>query len=60
MLRLRYDGTDGGRDFIVVDGRRIAGYAHLDPPSGDDGEGDGDRRARRAPGAPAAADSAGP
>jgi len=33
MLRLRYDGTDGGRDFIVMTGGEIAGYAYLDPPS---------------------------
>jgi mycothiol synthase len=32
MLRLRYDGTDGGRDFIVMTGGEIAGYAYLDPP----------------------------
>ena len=40
MLRLRYDGSDGGRDFIVVAGGEIAGYAYLDPPSGE-GEGEG-------------------
>ena len=40
MLRLRYDGSDGGRDFIVVTGGGIAGYAYLDPPSGE-GEGEG-------------------
>ena len=40
MLRLRYDGSDGGRDFIVVTGGEIAGYAYLDPPSGE-GEGEG-------------------
>ena len=34
MLRLRYDGSDGGRDFIVMTGGEIAGYAYLDPPSG--------------------------
>ena len=40
MLRLRYDGSDGGRDFIVVTGGEIAGYAYLDPPSGEsEGEG---------------------
>jgi mycothiol synthase len=33
MLHLRYDGTDGGRDFIVMTGGEIAGYAYLDPPS---------------------------
>jgi mycothiol synthase len=38
MLRLRYDGSDGGRDFIVMTGGEIAGYAYLDPPSGE-GEG---------------------
>jgi mycothiol synthase len=40
MLRLRYDGADGGRDFIVMTGSEIAGYAYLDPPSahGDEGE----------------------
>jgi mycothiol synthase len=41
MLRLRYDGSDGGRDFIVVTGGEIAGYAYLDPPSGE-GEGEGE------------------
>ncbi len=35
MLRLRYDGSDGGRDFIVMTGGEIVGYAYLDPPSGD-------------------------
>ena len=40
MLRLRYDGSDGGRDFIVVTSGEIAGYAYLDPPSGE-GEGAG-------------------
>jgi mycothiol synthase len=35
MLRLRYDGSDGGRDFIVTTGGEIAGYAYLDPPSGE-------------------------
>ena len=35
MLRLRYDGSDGGRDFIVMTGGEIAGYAYLDPPSGE-------------------------
>jgi len=39
MLRLRYDGSDGGRDFIVMTGGEIAGYAYLDPPSGE-GEGE--------------------
>jgi mycothiol synthase len=39
MLRLRYDGSDGGRDFIVMTGGEIAGYAYLDPPSGG-GEGE--------------------
>ena len=48
MLRLRYDGSDGGRDFIVVTGGEIAGYAYLDPPSGE-GRGRGDRRARDPP-----------
>ena len=33
MLHLRYDGSDGGRDFIVAAGGEIAGYAYLDPPS---------------------------
>src|SRR2546427_270767 len=33
MLRLRYDGAGGGRDFIVMTGSEIAGYAYLDPPS---------------------------
>ena len=41
MLRLRYDGSDGGRDFIVVTGSEIAGYAYLDPPAGE-GEGEGE------------------
>ena len=35
MLRLRYDGSDGGRNFIVMTGGEIAGYAYLDPPSGE-------------------------
>jgi mycothiol synthase len=35
MLRLSYGSADGGRDFIVIAGGRIAGYAYLDPPSGD-------------------------
>jgi mycothiol synthase len=39
MLRLRYDGSDGGRDFVVMTGGEIAGYAYLDPPSGE-GEGE--------------------
>jgi mycothiol synthase len=40
MLRLRYDGAGGGRDFIVMADGEIAGYAYLDPPSahGDEGE----------------------
>ena len=40
MLRLRYEGNDGGRDFTVMTGSEIAGYAYLDPPSaqGDEGE----------------------
>ena len=40
MLRLRYDGAGGGRDFIVMTDGEIAGYAYLDPPSahGDEGE----------------------
>jgi len=40
MLRLRYEGSDGGRDFTVMTGSEIAGYAYLDPPSahGDEGE----------------------
>src|SRR2546430_8636955 len=40
MLRLRYDGAGGGRDFIVTADGEIAGYAYLDPPSahGDEGE----------------------
>jgi len=40
MLRLRYDGAGGGRDFTVMTGSEIAGYAYLDPPSaqGDEGE----------------------
>src|SRR5689334_19411951 len=41
MLRLRYDGSDGGRDFTVVTGGKITGYAYLDPPS-DEGEGEGE------------------
>jgi mycothiol synthase len=39
MLRLRYDGSDGGRNFIVMTGGEIVGYAYLDPPSGE-GEGE--------------------
>jgi mycothiol synthase len=35
MLRLSYGSAGGGRDFIVIAGGRIAGYAYLDPPSGD-------------------------
>jgi mycothiol synthase len=35
MLRLRYDSTGGGRDFIVLAGGEIAGYAYLDQPSAD-------------------------
>src|SRR5207237_8578333 len=27
--------SDGGRDFIVMTGGEIAGYAYLDPPSGE-------------------------
>src|SRR5690348_1819241 len=43
MLRLRYDGTDGGRDFTVMTGGEIAGYAYLDPPSaGGDHQGEGE------------------
>jgi mycothiol synthase len=38
MLRLSYGSADGGRDFIVIAGRQIAGYAYLDPPSGDQGD----------------------
>ena len=40
MLRLRYDGSDGGRDFIVMTGGEIAGYGYLDlpPAQGDEGE----------------------
>jgi mycothiol synthase len=37
MLRLNYGSAGGGRDFIVIAGGRIAGYAYLDPPSGDQG-----------------------
>jgi mycothiol synthase len=37
MLRLSYGSAGGGRDFIVIAGGRIAGYAYLDPPSGDQG-----------------------
>jgi mycothiol synthase len=37
MLRLSYGSADGGRDFLVIAGGRIAGYAYLDPPSGDQG-----------------------
>src|SRR5690242_6188120 len=33
--RLSYGSAGGGRDFIVIAGGRIAGYAYLDPPSGD-------------------------
>jgi mycothiol synthase len=41
MLRLSYGSADGGRDFLVIAGRQIAGYAYLDPPSGDqEGEGE--------------------
>jgi mycothiol synthase len=41
MLRLSYGSADGGRDFIVIAGGRIAGYAYLDPQAGDhSGEGD--------------------
>jgi len=41
MLRLSYGSADGGRDFIVIADGQIAGYAYLDPPSGDhSGEGD--------------------
>ena len=35
MLHLRYDSTGGGRDFIVLAGGEIAGYAYLDQPSAD-------------------------
>ena len=50
MLRLRYDGSDGGgRDFIVMTGGEIAGYAYLDPPRVGPGRGRGDRRARDPP-----------
>ena len=35
MLRLSYGSADGGRDFIVIAGGQIAGYAYLDPPMGD-------------------------
>ena len=35
MLRLSYRSADGGRDFLVSAGGQIAGYAYLDPPSGD-------------------------
>jgi mycothiol synthase len=43
MLRLRYDGSDGGRDFTVMTGGEIAGYAYLDPPSaGGDHRGEGE------------------
>jgi mycothiol synthase len=35
MLRLSYGSADGGRDFLVIAGGQIAGYAYLDPPSGD-------------------------
>jgi len=37
MLRLSYGSADGGRDFLVIAGGQIAGYAYLDPPSGDQG-----------------------
>jgi mycothiol synthase len=41
MLRLTYGSADGGRDFLVIAGGQIAGYAYLDPPSGDqEGEGE--------------------
>jgi mycothiol synthase len=41
MLRLSYGSADGGRDFLVIAGGQIAGYAYLDPPSGDqEGEGE--------------------
>jgi mycothiol synthase len=33
MLHLRYDRAGGGRDFSVLAGGEIAGYAYLDPPS---------------------------
>jgi mycothiol synthase len=33
MLHLRYDRAGGGRDFIVIAGGEVAGYAYLDPPS---------------------------
>lgn len=36
MLRLSY-GSGGGRDFLAIAGGQIAGYAYLDPPSGDEG-----------------------
>jgi mycothiol synthase len=43
MLRLSYGSADGGRDFIMIADGQIAGYAYLDPPSGDHGgEGEGD------------------
>jgi mycothiol synthase len=35
MLRLSYGSADGGRDFLVLAGGQIAGYAYLDPPSAD-------------------------
>ena len=35
MLRLSSRSADGGRDFLVSAGGQIAGYAYLDPPSGD-------------------------
>src|SRR6266568_4100494 len=38
MLRLSYGSADGGRDFIAIAGGQIAGYAYLDPPSGDQGD----------------------
>src|SRR5262249_47406054 len=38
MLRLTYGSADGGRDFLVIAGGQIAGYAYLDPPSGDQGD----------------------
>jgi mycothiol synthase len=41
MLRLSYGSADGGRDFLLIAGGQIAGYAYLDPPSGDqEGEGE--------------------
>jgi mycothiol synthase len=38
ILRLSYGSPDGGRDFTVVADGQIAGYAYLDPPSGDHGD----------------------